>query len=535
MNISRRRQALRLDPDRRRRLRLRDLRAAPGVVGWSLGLLVLLTALLLLLLDHLPAKPLVPVAARILGDVNDARDKGQPRCVSAGEEAPPGRLRYPRGDAQGRGRGEDPAWYLVSRHDAVELGLLPVGGCRDLTACVTWASLRLGCTVDPPGTARADGGMTPGSQSAEEVLAALAAGARLAVLPAAQVHPGLKVVAGPFDAAGAPLPGQEDLLVSLTGLLEEPLWLENLRGLRYQLLPDGEGRPPLQHLQGFAGPGWVYVPLGPRWGMRDCEAPLSERIPLLWRLGELVLPPVRQNPVLVSTLGVFGVDACLRDRLGREANAAGFFVAEEEADLEHDIAPPLMLRSFSGEVLAIWEIVVTDSELRTMVGRLRSFGAPSFARLREIDTVFHVAAIHWRDGAPRDASTRKDRDRLLETLADLGFHVVLGIGGRDAGPIRGHGDSLLISDLGELSGPGDLMTRIGPPEDLGWVLQCTVVGGRPFQCYPAPVLRYLGEPALFREPRFLDGAACWWRGDEIFSLLGNSLAGDPPPCYPSGE
>jgi len=527
---------LRVDPDRRRRIRFRDLRAAPGLVGWTVGILVLVTALLLLLLDHLPARGLLPVAARVLGDVADARNDGRPRCVGAGQEEPPGHLRYPRGAARGLAPPDSVAWYLVSSHDAsLALGLLPVGGCRDLTTCATWAARRLGCEVDPPGTERGPGGMTPKAEGGEDVLAAVEAGARLVVLPMEEVHPGVKVVAGPFDADGAPLPVQEDLLVSLTGLLEEPVWLEELRDLRYTLLPDGEGRPPLQSLQGFAGPGWVYVPLGPRWGLRDCDAAPSERIPLLWRLGDLVQAPVRQNPVLVSVLGVFGVDTCLRARLGREANAAGFFVAEEEADLEHDIAPPLMLRAFSGEVLAIWEIVVRDEDLRAVAGRLRSFGAPSFAKLREIDTVFHVAAIHWRDGHPRDATTRKDRDRLQETLADLGFHVVLGIGGRNAGRIRGYGEALLMSDLGELSGPGDLMTGIGPPEDLGWVLQCTVVAGRPFQCYPAPVLRYLGEPALFREPRFLDGAACWWRGDEIFSLIGNPLAEGSTPCYPAVE
>jgi len=484
---------------------------------------VLLTAVLLLLLDLLPARGLLPVATRVLGDVADARSEQHPRCVSAGDEPPPGRLRYPSGDAQGFKAPPEASYYIVSRHDAsAALGLLPVGGCRDMLSCAAWASRRLGCLADTPGTKRVEGRMLPDPAAAAEAAEAVEEnGARLVVLPAARIHPGLKVVAGPFDAAGAPLPGSEDLLVSLTGLLEEPLWLEGLRRLRYQLLPDGEGRPPLQHIQGFAGPGWVYVPLGPRWGARDCEAAPDERIPLLWRLGELVLPPVRQNPVLVSVLGVLGVDECLRDRLAREANAAGFFVADEGADLENDIVPPLMLRAFKGEILAIWELVVADADLRGAEGRLRTFGAPAFERLRKAERIFHVAVVHWLDGAPRDASTRRERDRLFTALADLGFHVVAGLGGRTAGTVRGIGGALLIEDLGELSGPGDLMAGVGPPGDLGWVVQCTVLGGRPFQCYPAPVLRYLSEPALFREPRLMDGAACWWRGDEILPLLEN--------------
>ena len=502
----------------RSRLRLRHLRDQPVAAVWTLSLTVFLTALLLLVLDHVPVREVLPVSARVLEDVTEALKEGRPRCIDAGADAPPGRLRYPRGVAQGKPRSDAESWYLVSTHgETAAVGLLPIGRCPDLVTCADWASRRLSLDVDPPGTLRNEG-LIPDPEP-DEAAAALADGARLVVLPASLIHPGYKVVAGPFDAAGRTVEDREDLLVTFTGLLEEPLWLENLRTLRDGLLPDGTGRPPFQHLQGLAGPGWIYLPLGTRWGRRTCDASPSETIPLLWRLGELVQPPVRQNPVLVSLLGVRGVEACLRDRLAREANAAGFFVAEEAADLETDAAPPLTLRAFDGSVLAIWELEVSDKDLRTTIGRLETYGAPAFTRLRDVDTVFQAAVVHWGDGAAADETSRRDRARLFDTLAGLGFHVVLGVGGRDAGAIRSFDEALLVSDLGELAGPGDLLTGLGPPRDLGWVVQCTTLGGRAFQCYLAPVLRYLGEPALFREPRIMERAACWWRGDEILPLF----------------
>ena len=503
---------------KRPRLRLGHLREQPAAVVWTLSLTVFLTAVFLLLLDQIPVRNVLPVSARVLGDVAAARKEGRPRCIDAGAEAPPGRLRYPRSAAQGKSRSDAESWYLVSTHEeTAAIGFLPIGRCPDLATCAAWASRRLDLDVDPPGTLR-DDGLIPDPEP-DEAAAALADGAQLVVLPASLIHPGYKVVAGPFDAAGRTVEDREDLLVTFTGLLEEPIWLERLRALRDGLLPDGTGRPPFQYLQGMAGPGWIYLPLGTRWGHRTCDVSPSETIPLLWRLGELVQPPVRQNPVLVSLLGARGVEACLRDRLGREANAAGFFVAEEAADLENDVAPPLTLRAFDGAALAIWEIEVFDRDLRNTIGRLNTYGAPAFSRLKDIDTIFQAAVVHWRDGAAADETSRRDRERLFEALADLGFHVVLGVGGRNAGTIRSFDEALLISDLGELAGPGDLLTGLGPPGDLGWVVQCTTLGGRPFQCYLAPVLRYLGEPALFREPRFMEGAACWWRGDEILPLF----------------
>ena len=503
---------------KRSRLRLGHLREHPAAVAWTFSITVLLTAILLLLLDHIPVREVLPISARILGDVAVARTEGRPRCIDAGSEAPPGRLRYPRGAAQGKPRSDVETWYLVSTHkETAAIGLLSIGRCPDLATCAAWASRRLDLNVDPPGTLR-DDGLIPDPEP-DEAAVALAEGARLVVLPASLIHPGNKVVAGPFDAAGRTVEDREDLLVTFTGLLDEPVWLERLRSLREGLLPSGTGRPPFQHIRGMAGPGWIYLPLGTRWGHRTCDVGPSETIPLLWRLGELVQPPVRQNSVLVSLLGVRGVEACLRDRLGREANAAGFFVAEEAADLENDVAPPLTLRAFDGTVLAIWEIEISDSDLRTTIGRLKTYGAPAFTRLRDIDTIFQAAVVHWRDGAAADETSRGDREKLFDALAGLGFNVVLGVGGRDAGAIRSFDDALLISDLGELAGPGDLLTGLGPPRDLGWVVQCTTLERRPFQCYLAPVLRYLGEPALFREPRFMEGAACWWRGDEILPFF----------------
>jgi hypothetical protein len=500
------------------------LRLPVGTVGKHLTVLLWAVLLLMLALGSLSTRRFFPETAS-LKQASLAARRADQQCSP---------LHLPQGSSNKRPaamRGVDPgaedALFLVTRFGNPRFpSPLPLHPGLGLARLVSYAAaLEEGCPTTASVAGMARDGATPAPEAPETFDVSATAPCPLALIKASQVHPGLKVIAGPFGTNGRAGADGETLDLTIIGPVNEPGWLTTLSALRRAW--GGEADNPFDEFLGLAGAGRLLVPAGNDWAGHTKVDP--ERNLGRW-FAAMLRPPYPTYPVLLSLAAAPTSPEQVRRSVELALTAPYIRATEDPADERDPTRGATSVRALGRPGLVIWELVVPFASLDTWVNRIDGGLAQSAGLDGAGDDDLNVALVHWSRLPLGTRFPTPAAVTLLNALAEAGFDVVVGVGGGPGpGPVWPHGTSLVASNLGDFAGPSDILGGVGFKDDFGLVLQCTRLGARPFQCYALPIQRYMGKPHPAYNPKPRATGPCLWREpDWRRTLTGDDAQGGTP-------
>jgi hypothetical protein len=482
------------------------LKLPMGTIGKHLTVLLWVVLLVMLGLGSLSAHRFFPETVA-LKEASLAAGAGNRDCSPL--HFPPGALQRLPSTMDGDDPEGEHSYYLVTHQGNPSfpspLPLHPNLGLARLAAYA--AAHQEGCANAAAIQGMAPGGLLPAPQAPTTFQISDQAPCPLALIRATQVHPGLRVISGPFGADGQPGPDGETLDLTILGPVNEPGWLTALSALRRSW--GGEPDNPFDQFLALAGRGRLLVPAGPDWQGHTKVDPNQN----LGRwFAAMLRPPYPTYPLLLSLASAPTAPEAVRRSVELALSAPYIRRTEAPADMENPTNGPTVVRALGRPGVVLWELVVPYASADTWISRIEA-GLANKAGLDSASTEdFSVALVHWTR-MPVDCHAPSEKMvNLLNALAEVGFDLVVGVGGGPGpGPVWARGEALVASNLGDFTGASDILGGVGFREDLGLLLQCTRLGAKPFQCYALPIQRYMGKPQVAFTPKPRAAGPCLWR------------------------